>query len=137
MSIYSQKLTLLKKEIKIIESKKTSKFKKHQKEMIKFIHGIIKKVEIDVNGKSIILEMGDDKKGFRHILQKHFNPNDLETMDILNLPIIFKNAIQLNQIGVSNNVLCAYSMRKNQKDLRLITNETKNNKLVVTSYRKV
>jgi len=136
LSIYSEKLAKLKKEIATIESKKTTKFKKHQKDMIKFIHGRIDKVEFEVNGKIIILEMGDEKKGFRHILEKHFNPNDLETMDILNLPIIFKNALQLNQVGVSNNELSVYQMLKSQKDLRLVTNEIDINKLVVTSYKK-
>lgn len=136
MSIYSEKLAKLKKEIATIESKKTTKFKKHQKDMIKFIHGRIDKVEFEVNGKIIILEMGDEKKGFRHILEKHFNPNDLETMDILNLPIIFKNALQLNQVGVSNNELSVYQMLKSQKNLRLVTNEIDINKLVVTSYKK-
>lgn len=136
MSIYSEKLAKLKKEIATIESKKTTKFKKHQKDMIKFIHGRIDKVEFEVNGKIIILEMGDEKKGFRHILEKHFNPNDLETMDILNLPIIFKNALQLNQVGVSNNELSVYQMLKSQRDLRLVTNEIDINKLVVTSYKK-
>lgn len=137
MSIYSERLAKLKKEIAVIESKKNTNFKKHQKEMIKFIHGRIDKIEFEVNSKTIILEMGDEKKGFRHILEKHFNPNDLETMDILNLPIIFKNALQLNQIGISNNALSVYKMLKNQKDLRLVTDETKTNKLVVTSYRKL
>ena len=49
--------------------------------MIEFING---KVEFKVNDKIILLRMGDDNKGFRHILQKHYNPNDLQTMDILN-----------------------------------------------------
>ena len=104
--------------------------------MIKFIHTRIDQVEFTVNSKIVILEMGDDKKGFRHILQKHYAPNDLETIDILNLPILFKDSIKLIKDGVSNNELCVYRMLKNQKDLRLITNETKDNKLVVTSYKK-
>lgn len=136
MSIYSEKLAKLKKEIAIIESKKSTNFKKHQKDMIKFIHGKINKVEFTVNDKIILLKMGDEKKGFRHILEKHYHLNDLETMDILNLPIIFKNAIQLNQLGVSNNELSVYKMEKNQKDLRLVTNEIDIDKLVVTSYKK-
>lgn len=136
MSIYSEKLARLKKEITIIESKKSTKFKKHQKDMIKFIHSRIDQVEFTVNSKIVILEMGDDKKGFRHILQKHYAPNDLQTIDILNLPILFKDSMRLNEKGVSNNELCVYRMIKNQKDLRLITYETKDNKLVVTSYKK-
>lgn len=104
--------------------------------MINFIHRIITNVEFTVRGKTILLEMGDEKKGFRHILERHYNPNDLETMDILNLPIIFKNALELNEIGITNNQLTVYKMEKNQKDLRLVTNEIKDDKLVVTSYRK-
>jgi hypothetical protein len=136
LSKYSEQLGRLKKEISIIQSKKKVKFKKHQKDMINFIHKIIVNVEFKVGEKTIILEMGDEKKGFRHILEKHYNQNDLETMDILNLPIIFKNALELNEVGVSNNELTVYKMQKNQKDLRLVTNEIKDDKLVVTSYRK-
>ena len=88
--------------------------------MIEFING---KVEFKVNDKIILLRMGDDNKGFRHILQKHYNPNDLQTMDILNLPILFKNALKLNEVGVSNNELSTYKMLKNQKELILVTNE--------------
>ncbi len=120
MSIYSENLAKIKKEIKIIESKKNTKFKKYQQDMIEFING---KVEFKVNDKIILLRMGDDNKGFRHILQKHYNPNDLQTMDILNLPILFKNALKLNEVGVSNNELSTYKMLKNQKELILVTNE--------------
>jgi len=136
LSKYSEQLGRLKKEISIIQSKKKVKFKKHQKDMINSIHRIITNVEFTVRGKTILLEMGDEKKGFRHILERHYNPNDLETMDILNLPIIFKNALELNEIGITNNQLTVYKMEKNQKDLRLVTNEIKDDKLVVTSYRK-
>jgi len=77
LSKYSEQLGRLKKEISIIQSKKKVKFKKHQKDMINFIHRIITNVEFTV-----------------------------------------------------------YKMEKNQKDLRLVTNEIKDDKLVVTSYRK-
>ena len=56
MSIYSEKLARLKKEITIIESKKSTKFKKHQKDMIKFIHSRIDQVEFTVNSKIVILD---------------------------------------------------------------------------------
>jgi len=104
--------------------------------MVNFIHKIIVSVEFKVGEKTIILKMGDEKKGFRHILERHYNRNDLETMDILNLPVIFKNALELNEVGVSNNELIVYKIQKNQKDLRLVTNEIKDDKFVVTSYRK-
>lgn len=81
MSKYSEQLGRLKKEISIIQSKKKVKFKKHQKDMISFIHRTITNVEFKVGEKTILLEMGDDKKGFRHILERHYNQNDLETMN--------------------------------------------------------
>jgi len=141
VSLYSEQLAHLKKEISIISNKKkhlkpSKRFKKHQKQMIDFIHSIIKSVEIEVNYKTIILEKGDSKKGFIHIIKKHYNPNDLKTMDILNLPIIFKDAIEMVEKGVSNKYLNVYSRMKNQEEYKIITNEKKENKLVVTSYRK-
>lgn len=134
---YAQKLQQLKHEISIIGKKIKGNFKSHQKKMIKFINGVTNKVEFEVLGKTIILEKGDSKKGFKHILEKHYGPNDLETMDILNLPMMFKkDAIKMANHGVSNNALTAYKRLKNQKEHRLIVDETKSNKLVVTTYRK-
>lgn len=135
MSDYSEKLAVLKKEISIIKLR-VKKFKSHQKKMIKFIHSELDKVEFDLQGKTIVLEKGDSKKGFRHIIISHFDPNDLTTMDILNLPIMFKNSIKLAKEGVSNNALTVYKRLQNQKEHRLVIDETRNDKLVVTTYRK-
>ena len=104
MSLYSERLAHLKREISIISNKKkhlkpSKRFKRHQKQMIDFIHSNIKRVEIQVNHQIIILEKGDSKKGFKHILEKHYKSNDLETMDILNLPIMFKDAIKMAEKG--------------------------------------
>lgn len=132
---YSECLGRLKREISQIRAK-VKKLKPHQKQMIKFIHSEISQVEFDVKGKTIILRKGDDKKGFRHILQEHYNPNDLETIDILNLPILFRNAVKLNTKGVSNNNLTVYYNIGKQKEHKLVTNELGEDKLIVTSYRK-
>ncbi len=137
MSTYSEKLAKLKREIAAISNKKSKKFKPYQKQMIKFIHREIAKVEFELQGKTIVLEMGDDNKGFRHILEEHYKLHDLETMDILNLPIMFKNAIKLVNHGVSNTALTVYRRLQNQKEHRLVINEITDDKLVVTAYRKV
>jgi hypothetical protein len=136
MSIYSEKLAILKREISIISGKKKKKFKRYQKDMIEFIHSRIEKVEFELQGKTIVLEKGDSKKGFIHILEKHYHQNDLETMDILNLPIMFKNALQLINQGISNNALTVYKKLGQQKEHRLVINEITKEKLVVTTYRK-
>ena len=134
--LYLKKLDIIKREISIIGSKKSRKFKPYQKKMINFINGKTHEVTFEIRGKIIILRKGDNIKGFKHILRKHYK-NDLETMDILNLPIFFKNAIELNEQGVSNNSLTVYSNLKNQKEHRLIINEIHKDRLVVTTYRKI
>lgn len=134
---YAQKLSKLQKEISEISQKIKGKLKTHQKKMAQFINGKIDKVEFDVLGKTVILERGDEKKGFQHIIENHYAPNDLEAIDILNFLDMFKkDAIQMANHGVSNNALTAYARIKNNKEHRLIINETKENKLVVTTYRK-
>ena len=85
MSLYSEQLAHLKKEIATIMSKKTKKLSTNQKIMYKFIHGATNKAVFTINDHTITLFHGDEKKGFRHILEKHYRHNDLEAMDILNI----------------------------------------------------
>jgi len=136
---YSTQLAKLKSEIALIDKAKSKvkpskRFKKHQKEMIEFIQGGDDvTIEFTVNDKIVILKKGDDHKGFIHLLRKHFNPNDLETMDILNIPLIFKNAVLAQE---QDKVLTRYISLKDMKKHYLITNETSDDKLVVSAYRK-
>ena len=88
LSQYSQLLDKLKKDISIISAKK-KKFNKNQKIMIKFINGVTKEALFHINGVSIKLVKGDENKGFKHILLKHYHNNDLDTMDILNMIDIY------------------------------------------------
>lgn len=136
MSLYSERLAHLKKEIAIIMSKKTKKLNIHQKIMYKFIHGQTDKAIFTVNGQSITLFTGDKKKGFKHILERHYKPNDLEAVDILNIIDVFKRGLKLNEFGVSNNDLEVYLSLKNQKEHRLVLKKVDDNSWVVTFYRK-
>ena len=136
MSRYSQLLNQLKKEISIITSKK-KKFNKNQKIMISFINSVTKDALFIVNGITIKLEKGDENKGFKHILLKHYHQNDLGTMDILNMIDIYIRGIKLYNEGVSNEYLTAYMRINKQKEYRLIINENKIPNMIITSYRKV
>lgn len=136
MSLYSEKLAQLKKELAIILNKKSKKLNATQKSIYLFIQGKSDRVVFTCNDKTIVLMHGDDKKGFRHILEKHYSPNDLEAMDILNMMDICKNGMKLNEKGVSNNELTVYMSLKNQKEHRLVLNEIKENYFVVSAYRK-
>lgn len=136
MSLYSERLAVLKKEIAIILQKKTKKLNTNQKIMYKFIQGKTDKAEFNINGQTIILFSGDDKKGFRHIIEKHYKPNDLEAMDILNIIDVFKLGMKLNEEGVSNDNLEVYMSLKKQKEHRLVLKKVEKNVWIVTFYRK-
>lgn len=135
MNLYSDQLTILKKEISII-SKKKKKFNKNQKIMIAFINGVTNKATFLVNNIVIELGHGDEKKGFKHIISKHYNKNDLETMDILNIIDVYIIGIKLHNIGIGNPYLSAFMRIKNQKEHRLIIDENETPNLIITSYRK-
>ena len=83
------------------------------------------------------LVKGDENKGFKHILLKHYHNNDLDTMDILNMIDIYIRGIKLQNEGLSNRYLTAYMRINKQKEYRLILNENETPTLIITSYRKV
>lgn len=75
MSVYSERLAVLKKDIARIrgekKSRKNKKFNINEKIMIDFINGVTKQAEFEVDSQKI-LRVGDDIKGFRHILEAHY-----------------------------------------------------------------
>lgn len=105
--------------------------------MIDFINGVTKKAQFLINDKNLILLKGDEKSGFRHIIEKHFNKNDLEAIDIINIADIFERGLKLNDEGVTNPDLIVYYSIKNQKEHKLVLREVKNNSWVITFYKKV
>lgn len=137
MSKYISLLEKLQKEIKTIESIKSKKrWKPYQKIMIDYINGSVKEAIFEKDGHKIILSEGDKKKGFIHILLKHYKTNDLEAIDIVNIFEIYIRGIKLAEEGVSNEHLIVYMKLANQKDLRLVLNPINENSWIVTAYRK-
>jgi hypothetical protein len=137
MSQYSEKLAQLKKEIVAIENaRKKKRWKPYQKIMIDFINGLTKTAEFQINEMKMILYLGDEKKGFKHILLKHYRSNDLTAIDIINMYEIAKRGIKLGTEGVSNDGLDVYMFLKNDNNFRLVLKPQKSNSWVVTFYRK-
>lgn len=137
MSKYISLLEKLQKEIKTIESIKSKKrWKPYQKIMIDYINGSLKEAIFEKDGHKIILSEGDEKKGFIHILLKHYKTNDLEAIDIINIFKIYIRGIKLAEEGVNNEHLIVYMKLANQKDLRLVLNPVNENSWIVTAYRK-
>jgi len=133
---HTQKLEKLQKEIKLIYSRRKKKrLKPNQKMMLDFINGATNKAIFHINSQKVTLFMGDEKKGFIHIL-KHYKANDLEAIDILNIAEVIERGMLLANEGVTNNAMKVYRQLKGMKDLRLILKQEKDGDWIVSFYKK-
>jgi len=138
MSLYWQRLTKLRSEIATIKQKRKKKFKKDQQIMVDFINGVTKYALFEIDTTKIYLHRGDKKKGFEHILLRHYCsgcPGELSAMDILNMIDVVKRGIKLANVGVNNSNLIVYKQIKGMNQLKLVLKPIGDNKLVVTLYR--
>lgn len=138
MNLYWQRLTRLRSEIATIKQKRKKKFKKDQQIMINFINGVTEYALFEVGVKKIYLRRGDEKKGFKHILRRHYCAGclgELSTMDILNMINVVKKGIKLANVGVNNDHLIVYKQIKGLDQLKLVLKPIGDNELVVTLYR--
>ena len=103
--------------------------------MLDFINGATKKAIFQIQSQKVILFMGDEKKGFIHIL-KHYKANDLEALDILNIAEVIERGMLLANEGVSNDTMKVYRQLKGLKDLRLILKKSKDDDWIVSFYKK-
>ena len=137
MSIYSEKLSTLKKEFKQIKESQKKPLKPNQKIIFNFVNGVTKNAEFNLNGLIVVLKKGDVNKGFMHILLKHYSTNCIGCItakDILNMSIMVERGIKLNQVGVSNKSLVVYRHIKNGVNHNIVLKKETDNKLVVTMY---
>ena len=134
MSEYFKILQTLQKDLKeILKKRKKKPLKENQQKIYDFINGKNKFVEFIIDDKKIILRVGDEKKGFKHILLRHYCQNckgKLNAMDILNMDLILKRGIKLNSVGVTNNNLIVYMY----KNFKIVLKPEKENSFVVTMY---
>ena len=140
MSLYSERLAHLKKEIaqeRAKRKKRKKKFTPNQLIMINFIDGITKEAVFAIRGAKVILRKGDKNKGFVHILVKHYcsgYPGEIQMLDILNFDLYLQRAIPLNQAGVSNTDLAVYQYIKGLQSYKIVLKEFNNGEFVVTFY---
>lgn len=137
MSLYSEKLAHLKKEIQSIEiNRKKKRWKPNQKTMIDFINGVTRKAVFSVKDRTLVLKQGNQFFGFEKIVVKHYNQNDLSALDIINIAEVFERGINLYEEGVSNKDNMVYSHIKDGKKRLLVTSENKIGEIVVSYYKK-
>ncbi len=133
---HTKKLQQLQKEIQLIYSRRKKKrLKPNQKIMLDFINGATQKAIFQIQSQKVILFMGDEKKGFVHIL-KHYKANDLEALDILNIAEVIERGMLLSNEGVTNDAMKVYRHLKGMKDLRLVLKKSKDDDWIVSFYKK-
>lgn len=139
MRLYLERLAKLRKDIaRIREEKKTRKNKKfnaNEKIMIDFINAVTTFAEFEVGSQTIILRVGDENKGFRHILEAHYCsgcPGEISTMEILNIIDIMKKGIKLENHGVTNSSLVVYLRTRTQE--KLVLKPIGDDAFIVTAY---
>ena len=133
---HTKKLQQLQKEIQLIYSRRKKKrLKPNQKIMLDFINGATQKAIFQIQSQKVILFMGDEKKGFVHIL-KHYKANDLEALDILNIAEVIERGVLLSNEGVTNDAMKVYRHLKGMKDLRLVLKKSKDDDWIVSFYKK-
>lgn len=98
--IYNKRFQQLQKEFITAKEKKGNKwqYKPHQQAMYDFVVYSKKMVEFTINDYTIVLKVGNDDFGFRHILLRHYCDEcegRLLTRDILNLGNVIKQDIEL------------------------------------------
>ena len=139
MSLYSERLAHLKKELSqeiAKRKKKKKKFTHNQQIMIDFINGAKKEARFIIKEMDVVLKKGDDKKGFIHILQEHYCKGckgELTMLDLLNFDLYLSRAIKLNEDGVSNNSLDVYKYIKGLQQYKIVLKKEEES-LVVTFY---
>jgi len=137
MDLYFKRLTQLRHEIKYILLKRKKKPNKEQKIMIDFINGKSKKAVYQFKDITIILFVGDEKKGLKHILLKHYCKGcdgELTATDIMNFIVTYKKGIKLAKEGVTNNSLTVYYYQKGPNTYKLVLKKKDKNSFVVTFY---
>lgn len=140
MSLYSERLAKLKKEIaveKLKRKKRKKKFTDNQILTIDFINGLTNNATFMINGMKVVLYVGDTKKGFKHILEQHYCSGckgEITMLDILNFDIHLSRAMKLNEEGVSNNFLDVYYYIKGLSRYKIILNKESEGNFVVSYY---
>ena len=140
MSIYSERLARLKRELSSeIKKRKTrkKKFKPNQLIMIDFINGVTDKAVFEIKSMTITLKKGNASIGFRHILERHFCKGckgEVDMLDILNLDLIISRGLKLNTVGVSNSKNIVINYRNNNVEHNVILKKERNDELIVSFY---
>lgn len=145
---YFRLLKSLQKELSEREKnnrKKNYSFNNNQQSIYNFVMGRKSIIQLDINGKQFFMKKGTSKKGFMHILLRHYVPSDSKTEkegmicanDILNISNVIRNGERLEEYEIKDDDLKdkeGYKQHKNGKKHLVILNKDKNGNWFITYY---
>ena len=133
--IYFQRLQQIQREFKAIKSRLPSSrsFKRHQEAVYKFVMNPSKSVEFEINNYIIILFVGNDGIGFKHILLRHYCDGcdgEITARDILNIGNVIKNDIELD----AHKGRIKFIQNKDNKKYTVILKKKSENRLIFNFF---
>ena len=139
MSLYGERLAKLKRESSQIKAnlRKGRKLKPNQQIAFDFVHGVTENALFSLGDITVTLKVGDEKKGFMHILLEHYCrgcKGEISTKDILNLSNIIEHGLKLSKHGVTNGALVVYQSFKGQSRHKIVLKPEGDNNFIVTLY---
>ena len=140
MSLYSERLAHLKRELAeeiAKRRKKKKKFTSNQNIMINFINGVTVNAIFNLRGMNVTLKKGTADGGFRHILEKHYCKGckgEISMLDILNMDLVIQRGLKLNNVGVSNGNNIVFNYKNRDSEHNVVLKEDRNKELVVSFY---
>jgi len=133
--LYLKRFQNLQNEFKAIKSKLPSgrTFKSHQQAVYDFVMQSKKSIEFEINDYIIVLFVGNDGIGFRHILLRHYCSGcngEITARDILNIGNVIKNDIELE----AHKGRIRFIQSKNGKKYTVILKKKSENKLIFNFF---
>jgi len=133
--IYNERFQKLQLEFKAIKKRLTSgnTFKPHQQAVYDFVIKSKSSTEFEINHYIIVLIVGNEGFGFKHILLRHYCPGcdgEVTAKDILNIGNIIANDIELpGQRGRLN-----FIQNKNNKKYTVVLKKKSENRLIFNFF---
>ena len=131
---YKQKIKLLQKEF--IEIKKSSSkwFKNYHHAIFDFVMSKEKYTEFTVEDYNIIIRVGNEHFGFKHLVLKHYGKNsigEITALDILKIGNIIKYDVT---VPTENEDRIVFMQSKNNIKYKVVLNKEKNGKLLFSFF---